>query len=256
VAKHALKATIEENLAAQVSADIISPPATSASENFAFHVGDIYNATVTSAFKLGVYVELDGSKQQVLLSRLLLSFAQYRNMSEEIGDAVQIVLTEIDHENRTLSGTLVGNPTTPPPDLPMSTSRGTSLQTREPRVKRDLSVLAKADSSKIYKGKTVGCQDFGVFVELDEYPGAQGVLPFKFVPGRFLNDLKVNYTPNKEIDVMIYDVDVASGRLTLSMMQERRKDLSEFENFNSSDVWPGVISEIVPYGIIVNLKVL
>ena len=192
-------------------------------------IGDTRTGTVTRLTDFGFFVDLGGIEGLVPMKEL--SYARDVKPADVVkeGDAVEVLVREIDWERNRISLSLRGAQT-------------------DPFVK----VAARCPVGAVVHGRVVHLEQFGAFVELE--PGVEGLIPIGALGGgRRIGHPREAVTLGQEMDLRVESVDTERRRISLRPIDARVAAMQPDSLAVGSQV-EGLVESYKDFGIFIRLS--
>jgi len=198
-----------------------------------YPVGKRINGKVVSIVDYGAFIALEEGVEGLVHVSEISWTKKIKNPRSvlEVGEEVEVVVSEVDIDKRRLS---------------------LSLRATEPNPWEQV-----ADSHQVgsrVKGVVRNLTDFGAFVEI--VPGVDGLVHISDMSWtRRINHPSEVVQKGQEVEAVITSVDVLNQRISLSMKELLPNEWEEYANAHGvGDVVAGAITNITDFGVFVELS--
>lgn len=200
-----------------------------------YTVGQQCKGTVVSSKQFGIFAEIEGTKNTVLLPKSLLTRGTYSKLSDAASkkstDLINFEIHNVNTENKTLSAKYI--------------PEGGLL---------DFSAIKEEDlKSKEFTATVVGTHDFGIFVELDQYL-TDALIPISLLPQ---GQSPQNFAVGQAVSVTVNEFGEGGKKMTCLLAGASAVAGSstggslEGSGFEKNKWVQGVVTSVASYGMFV-----
>ena len=197
-----------------------------------YPVGKRVHGKVVSIVEYGAFVELEEGVEGLIHVSEMSWTKKVKNPRSilEVGQEVDVVVSEVDPEKRRLS---------------------LSLRATEPNPWEE--VAEKYQVGSKIRGTVRNLTDFGAFVEI--VPGVDGLVHISDMSWtRRINHPSEVVQKGQEVDALITAIDVVNQRISLSMKELLPNEWEEYANSHGvGDVVNGKVTNVTDFGVFIEL---
>ncbi len=198
-----------------------------------YPLGKRVKGKVVSIVEYGAFVELEEGVEGLIHVSEMSWTKKIKNPRSvlEVGDEVEVVVSEVDPEKRRLS---------------------LSLRATEPNPWEE--VAEKYHVGSKIRGTVRNLTDFGAFVEI--VPGVDGLVHISDMSWtRRINHPSEVVQKGQEVDAIISAIDVVNQRISLSMKDLLPNEWEEYANTHGvGDIVSGKITNVTDFGVFIELS--
>ncbi len=198
-----------------------------------YPLGKRVQGKVVSIVEYGAFVELEEGVEGLIHVSEMSWTKKIKNPRSvlEVGDEVEVVVSEVDPEKRRLS---------------------LSLRATEPNPWEE--VAEKYHVGSKIRGTVRNLTDFGAFVEI--VPGVDGLVHISDMSWtRRINHPSEVVQKGQEVDAVISAIDVVNQRISLSMKDLLPNEWEEYANTHGvGDIVSGKVTNVTDFGVFIELS--